>query len=430
MPYASSALHDWPGTRRLNRGLLSVPCCAYSSGAVDAREVLGDRNRDCCKQYFYEKETTMRVKTASASVYPAMPSDVPRKRLLAVAVASACALPALAMAQIPPDLQIYGRANLSYERITVSNSPVAANNQSNWELVDNSSRIGVRGKKDLGGDMSAFFQIESRVRLDAGGDALTTRDSYLGMRGGFGTARAGRTIGPVYYATYDYISNHNHDTGTSSDALLAPTVFGNQGFMNNTLWYSSPKLGAFTVDVALSLLGESRVAGLSQPQYLGIVGAYDQGPLHVAVSHAGTKNTSDLDPGAGVLASNDTAFTVGALYDFNKKVIVGALVEQAKSDLLGTSAKRNYFRVSAMMPMDKHEFHVNYGQVNHRLDANLSNDGATQMTLGYNYNITSQVKVYGFYTVVNNETNGNYGFRTGSAGVDNKSIAIGARYNF
>jgi predicted porin len=352
-----------------------------------------------------------------------------RKKLLAAAVASACALPALAVAQIPAELQIYGRANVTYERITISNSPVAADNRSNWEVVDNSSRIGIRGKKDLGGGLSGFFQVESRVKLDDGaGSTFSSRDSYLGMQGGFGTGRLGRTIGPVYYATYDYISNHNHDTGTSSDALLAPTVFGNQGFMNNTFWYSSPKLGAFTVDVALSRLGEARVGGLSQPQYLGIVGAYDQGSLHLAVSHASTKNTSDLGGGK---ASNDTALTVGGLYDFNKKVIVGALFEQAKSDLLVGEAKRNYFRVSVMVPVEKHEFHFNLGTVNHRLDqTTLSDDGAKQWTLGYNYNITKEFKVYGFYTVVDNDTNGNYGFRTAAAGVDNKSVAIGARYNF
>lgn len=373
----------------------------------------------------------MKVATAHASEFPALTSGAPQKRLLAAAVAAACALPALALAQIPPELQIYGRANVTYERITVSNSPVAADNQSNWEVVDNSSRIGIRGKKELGGGLSGFFQVESRVKLDDGaGSTFSSRDSYIGMQGGFGTGRLGRTIGPVYYATYDYISNHNHDTGTSSDALLAPTVFGNQGFMNNTFWYTSPKLGAFTVDVALSRLGEARVGGLSQPQYLGIVGAYDQGPLHIAVSHASTKNTSDLDPGAGVTANKDTAFTIGGLYDFNKKVIVGALIEQAKSDLLGGSAKRNYFRVSVMVPVEKHEFHFNLGKVNHRLDANMTDDGATQWTLGYNYNITKEFKVYAFYTVVDNQVNGNYGFRTSLAGVDNKSVAIGARYNF
>ena len=215
-----------------------------------------------------------------------------QRKLLAAAVASACALPAAALAQVPSWIQIYGRANVSYERITTENSsntaalPAGQPNQSNWDLVDNSSRIGIRGNKDLGGGLTGLFQVESRVRLDSGGDLLSTRDSYAGLAGGFGTVRLGRTIGPVYYATYDYISMHNHDTGTSSDALLAPTVFGNQGFMNNTVWYTSPKIGrAFTVDVAYSLLGVQRVVSDSQPHYLGVVGSYDQGPLHAAASY-------------------------------------------------------------------------------------------------------------------------------------------------
>lgn len=344
--------------------------------------------------------------------------------LLISAVAAACGLPAAAVAQLPAGVEVYGRANVSYERITVDSTPSVTD----WEVVDNSSRIGVRGKKDLGDGLSGFFQIESRVRLDNGGDALSTRDSYLGMQGGFGTVRLGRTIGPVYYATYDYISNHNHDTGNSSDALLAPTIFGNQGFMNNTVWYSSPKMGAFSVDAAFSRLGEARVtAGMSQPSHLGIVGAYDQGPLHLAVSHAETKNSADLGGGTG---NKDRATTVGGLYNFGGKYIVGALVESAKSELLVGETKRNYFRVSLMMPVGRHEFHVNVGVVDDRLDVNMADAGAKQYTLAYNYNITKEFKVYAFYTVVDNETNGNYGFKTNSAGVDNSSFAVGARYNF
>ena len=137
--------------------------------------------------------------------------------------------PAAALAQVPAEIQVYGRANVSYERITVDG---AGTSETNWEVVDNSSRIGIRGKRDLGGGMSGFFQVESRVKLDDGaGSTFSSRDSYIGMQGGFGTVRLGRTIGPVYYATYDYISNHNHDTGTSSDATggFAELVLGSFG---------------------------------------------------------------------------------------------------------------------------------------------------------------------------------------------------------
>ena len=383
----------------------------------------------------------MGVATATRSAHPAFPSKLLQRKLLAAAVASACALPAVALAQVPSWIQIYGRANVTYERITTSNSSntAAQPNQSNWDLVDNSSRIGFRGNKDLGGGLTGLFQMESRVRLDEGFGQLTSRDSYAGLAGGFGTVRLGRTIGPVYYATYDYISMHNHDTGTSSDALLAPTVFGNQGFMNNTVWYTSPKIGrAFTVDVAYSLLGVQRVVSDSQPHYLGVVGSYDQGPLHAAASYANTQKTVALGTGA----NDDKAYTIGGLYDF-KTFVVGALIESAKSKVLtGGDASRNYVRVSGMMPVGKHEFHVNFGTVNHGVgssaSSSTSNDGAKQWTLGYNYNITKETKIYGFYTKVDNDSNGTYGAGNFSTvnqvvavpGLDISSIAIGVRHNF
>ena len=361
-----------------------------------------------------------------------------QRKLLATAVASACALPAAALAQVPSWIQIYGRANVSYERITTENSSNTGTqpNQSNWNLVDNASRVGIRGNKDLGGGLTGLFQMESRVRLDEGFGQLTSRDSYAGLAGGFGTVRLGRTIGPVYYATYDYISMHNHDTGTSSDALLAPTVSGNQGFMNNTVWYTSPKIGRnFTVDVAYSLLGVQRVVSDSQPHYLGVVGSYDQGPLHAAASYANTKNTVNLGGGT---ADDDKAYTIGGLYDF-KTFVVGALIESAKTKVLtGGDASRNYVRVSGMMPVGKHEFHVNFGTVNHGIGSSASNDGAKQWTLGYNYNITKETKIYGFYTKVDNDSNGTYGAGNFSTvnqvvavpGLDISSIAIGVRHNF
>jgi predicted porin len=360
-----------------------------------------------------------------------------QRKLLAAAVAAACATPALA--QVPAEIQVYGRVNVSVEHITVKNSSntTALPNDSTNELVDNSSRIGFRGNKDLGSGLKAIWQVESRVKLDDGtGSTFSSRDSYAGLQGGFGTLRAGRTIGPVYYATYDYISMHNHDTGTSSDALLAGTVFGNSGFMNNTLWYTTPTFGGgFSADVAYSFgptaTGEARAAGLTdQAKYIGLVGAYDKGGLHAAVSYANTKDTSAIGVGTG---NDDTAMTIGGAYDF-KSFVLGGLIEKSESKQVGTGdAERTYWRVSAMMPVGQHEFHVNYGSAGDTKNLPVSDNGATQYTLAYNYNITKATKVYAFYTAVNNDTNGTYGFRQVTPAVsaaDFTSIAIGLRHNF
>src|SRR5947208_16801071 len=108
-----------------------------------------------------------------------------QRKLLAAAVASACALPAAALAQVPSWIQIYGRANVSYERITTENSSntAAQPNQSNWDLVDNTSRKGIRGNRDQGGGLTGLFQADARVRLANSGDTLSPRDSYAGSAG-------------------------------------------------------------------------------------------------------------------------------------------------------------------------------------------------------------------------------------------------------
>jgi predicted porin len=348
-----------------------------------------------------------------------------QRKLLAATIASAFAMPAFA--QIPPELQIYGRVNVSMERIETDNSanPALAN-QSNYEFVDNSSRVGLRYSKDLTAGLKAIFQIESNVGLDDGGQNWSSRDSFAGLQGGFGTVRLGRTIGPVYYATYDYISMHNHDTGTSSDALLnGAAVYGTQGFMDNTLWYTSPKIGNFTIEGAFSLLQETRQApGMDQPRHIGLVGAYDAGPLHAALSYANSQNYDDLGGGQ---AAEATAWTIGGAYDF-KFMVLGALWEMAETDIPGGSFDSDYWRIAAMFPVGQHEFHVNYGMV----DAD-GDRGAKQWTLGYNYNITKLTKVYAFYTMVDNDNNGTFGFRQtdpGTPGIEQSSIAVGLRHNF
>jgi predicted porin len=355
-----------------------------------------------------------------------------KHKLLAAAIACTCAAPAVA--QMPEGLQIYGRVNVTAERITVddSSNTVVQPNMSNYEFVDNSSRIGFRYKKELLPGTSAIFQIESRVNLTEGDTFLSSRDSYAGFQGdSYGTIRLGRTIGPVYYATYDYISMHNHDTGTSSDALLAGTVVGNQGFMDNTLWYTSPKFGGLTIDFAFSLLGERRIGpGVEQPRHIGLVASYDAGALHAAVSYANTKNDRDLDTGPGIQASDATAWTIGAAYDF-KFMVLGALWEIAERDVLGGSVDTDYWRIAAMFPFGQHELHLNYGLV----DADGS-AGAKQWTVGYNFNITKQTKVYAFYTTVDNDGGGDFmmGGTTTTivpvTGANYSSIAIGVRHNF
>ncbi|MEN9452483.1 MAG: hypothetical protein RLZZ369_1542, partial [Pseudomonadota bacterium] len=60
--------------------------------------------------------------------------------------------------------------------------------------------------------------------------------------------RLGNFFAESYYATADYVSLHNHDTGSSSDALYA-YVMQNA----NKIAYRAPALGNLTLEAAVSM---------------------------------------------------------------------------------------------------------------------------------------------------------------------------------
>ena len=73
----------------------------------------------------------------------------------------------------------------------VSNSG-ASNLVNRGEMLVSNSHIGFRGGKSLGGGMKAIWQLEQTVPIDEGVDGtLATRDSFLGVAGGWGTLRLG-----------------------------------------------------------------------------------------------------------------------------------------------------------------------------------------------------------------------------------------------
>lgn len=368
----------------------------------------------------------------SPATHPA-PESRKMKKTTRITLATLAGLAAL-NAHADSGVVFYGRINATFENVKAEQGP--AHNVVN----DNASRIGFRGTEELGGGMAALFQVESRIRVD-GSDStsLASRDSFVGLRMPQGTLRLGRTLGPAYYALYDYISMHNHDSGYSADALLSPAVSGNStaagGRMNNTVWYTSPTIAGFTFEADYALLDEAPVTTGTKrtPHHLGLVGSYDQGPLHAAITYVSAQNTKDLDGSDAVRLNNDRAITAGGSYNFGP-LVLGALFERSRRDTLTDTISRNYYRVALMAPVGAHEFHLNVGVAG---DYSGTHDTAgKQYTVAYNYNLSKRSKLYAYYTRIDNDRaqtvggGGAYSFLGTAAGLDNRSIAAGIRHNF
>ncbi|AKJ31776.1 porin [Caldimonas brevitalea] len=318
---------------------------------------------------------------------------------LVAALAAAFAAPVFAQSSVT----VYGRLNTSIER-------QKAGDESRTVLQNNASRLGFKGSEDLGGGLKANFMIEHRFNVDDGktsGDAFWSGDSWVGLSGNFGAVRLGRQTSALYYATADYVSLHNHDTGSSSDALYAYNS-RNQ----NKLSYITPSLGGLTGEVQYSLHEGASEDGEKLANQWELALNFDQGPLHLG---GGYSKNDDLK-----------VFAVRALYELGAFTF-GGYYERDKFD----DEKRNNFRLSGMYTLGASEFHLNVGVAGDLGD--LDDTGAKQFTVGYNYNLSKRTKLFAFYTKLANDEAGIYGVGADNANAapdDFSSFAVGLRHNF
>jgi predicted porin len=308
-----------------------------------------------------------------------------------------------AMAQ--SSIAIYGRLNTTVERWDVGGEKTD-------EVVNNASRIGFKGSEELGGGLKAHFVLEHGFESDNGAQTsgpstrfpqgqFWGREATVGLSGAFGTVRLGQMpSSEAYYATAEYVSLHNHDSGTSADALYLPTalVFGQ---LDSTVAYTTPNFGGATFAIQYGLKEDSKV---DNP--ISIAANYDRGALHLGL---GYEEFDDL-----------MSLAVRALYEFGA-LTVGGYYERnsGSSAALGVSSlDRDNVRFAAMYVMGSSELHANMGVAGDVGD--VPDTGQKQFTLAYNYNLSKRTKIYAFYTKIDTDVSGS----------DFSSIATGVRHNF
>ena len=315
-----------------------------------------------------------------------------KRTLLAFAVLAGMAGTAAAQSTVT----LYGRLNLSVERQTVGAA------SSNWTMQNNSSRFGLRGSEDLGGGLKAGFGLEAGFN-PANGGATTPfwgRQSEVNLSGAFGTVRLGNFLSEAYFATADYVSLHNHDTGRSSDALYAYI-----GRNTGKVAWRSPSFGGSTIEAAITEGGTAN-------RTMELAWNYSAGPLQLG---AGYEDNSPTNQRA-------KQFAVRGLYELGALTFGGYV--QRDTDGYGVGlGNRTTVRLAGMYAMGPGEFHLNVGRAgkySNGVNGGIG-DSATQYTLGYNYKLSKRTKVYGFVTKVAD---------SGSSYGDFRSFALGLRHNF
>ena len=109
----------------------------------------------------------------------------------------------------------------------------------------NTSRWGLRGREDLGGGLSAVFQLEGNLLLDAGAadGPLFKRQSNMGLEGGFGRVVVGRSFTTVHdlVTVFDPLALAQFYSWAVSASAVSPNKYGYTTSFDNMVKY----LGTF-----------------------------------------------------------------------------------------------------------------------------------------------------------------------------------------
>jgi predicted porin len=389
------------------------------------------------------------------------------KKLVALAVAGAFALPLAAQAQTA-NVTLYGRLNVDFEFI--KGRTCAAATQPNTgapgtaagcfvgtdldntkdttvnRLSSNSSRLGVRGTESLGGGLNAIFQIESSINGDTNGGNLGGRETFVGLQGSWGKFTVGQFLMPQDDLHPIFGNAPTLTTSIFSTAALwaqGPQSKADGGFdarLGNSLRYDSPNMSGFTGALQYSTRDSSGTAGggnfgdhTSELRHAWVLGGnliYANGPLNVGIAFEHNKDvrTNPLNSDGGGL--DDTDWTLTGAYDFG--TIMGGfglrlagVWERTKYDTPTGDLKRDFWGISGTIPVGGGKIYLFWGRANDGKGGAADGTAVGNIVKGpdtksdmyeitYSYSLSPRTLLYGGYVKINNDTNARYTFNINS----------------
>lgn len=370
-----------------------------------------------------------------------------QKKLMALAVAGALAVPAVAAAQ--STVTISGRATIEYGRADQGST------RPSTDLMDNpgGSNIRFRGTENLGGGMSAWFQCESSTDVRGidgpGGSGFCTRNSAVGFRGGFGNVFIGKWDTPFKRAM------NQGSTGAEETGILGMSFIGFGGSggadtggeadsVNRQRWkrressilqYETPKFGGFQVLAAMNDGAAATLAVNGQsndkPRLWSVGATFDRGPLEVGLAYEKHLDMGGLGNAAGDL--DDRAWGFGISYTFGPVQVGFTWLDTKYETGVGQETKKKTWTLGADWRLPgPHMLSAQYARARDTQGnggniggnggvtgcgavPNCSDTGADAWSLGYTYRFSKRTSARLGYIRVDNDarTNSN---RIGSNG--------------
>jgi predicted porin len=313
--------------------------------------------------------------------------------------------------QAQSNVTIYGVADAGLVRETGGAAGSVTNLSSG---VAYGSRLGFKGKEDLGGGMAAFFVLENGLNIDNGsaaqGGLLFGRQAFVGLSSAAGSVTLGHQYSPYYKAMRDV-----GDPFCAGYAGRAGNIMVTNTRVDNMAQYASPTVMGLRAEVAV---GFGEVAGSSDKnRALSSAAYYVQGPLTVTLAWHQLNNATATDQSHNAFAA--------VRYNFGP---VDASLGYAENHGLA-GARSDDTVLGVTLPLGgPHTLMASY--IWHD-DQGVSNKNARQLGVGYTYSLSKRTDLYAAWAHIVNRNGAS--FKVGNAtdnGSGNGGVNLGLRHSF
>jgi predicted porin len=414
-------------------------------------------------------------------------------------------------------IQIYGHLDLSVDTATKgiksgqTNAPFGTTTPTGrlgWQpdIASNLSYVGIRGQRDLGtSGLRGLFQFETQIDLaatpgpsvnSASSDptvkgALASRNSYLGLAGGFGAVKLGKTDAP--YKTSTARMDPFSATVGDYNSIMGNTGGDNRAEfdtrLSHAVWYESPDFAGVHVNL-LYAPGQNRASdnsgvasgepactggntaggvlsaagtgsctdGSFGSAYSGSV-AYEAGPLYATAAyekHKGVNRTGDEAPPFPALGAvgvvDEQAMKAGVQYKLPTRTTLNAIYERLRRnspDPAANERQRNGFWLAATQAVSpKDDVNLGWAHAGNTPgdpSAGPVDNKANMFTVGFKHHWDRRTNWYAVYARQQNHDGAHFDLGASGHGITTdchdadghcfpgttlQALSIGMQYNF
>ncbi|MGH8668470.1 MAG: porin [Burkholderiales bacterium] len=396
-----------------------------------------------------------------------------KKTAVALAVGAMFAAPALAQTS---SVQIYGKFYPQFA-IAKTSSPTAAGavpsnlvtstggEHARRNSVDTqNSYIGFRGNEKLGGSLAVIWQIEQAITFDSPSEFWANRNSFLGLRGGFGTLKFGN-MDTIYKEYGDQFSMFGINSGnfTSASNTLSMIGVGRDNSARfherreSSVQYETPEFGNFTFGVQYGPDETKGNPGTDTDASLWSYGVkYEADRLYVSVHQerhndffGGSNNATAVANSGANPSSKDTGTRLSVAYKLTKEHTLTADIARLEYDESGQGGAgefENYERTNFSVGWEARwgggpfrtgiqYIKMNEGKCSLTGGVACNTDGldGSQVSLGAAYDLSSRTFLYALFARLANGESAqfdNWANGSPSRGTSVTQMAVGVQHRF